>query len=215
MKPLVKITDVTFGYAGVTILSGINLVINKGDYVLITGGNGSGKSTLIKLILGLIKPVKGEIKMSDPKLVEKSVGYVSQSINIDKDFPITVKELILLECKVSKNLCKLSPQVHLAVFNAENLVDKKIGELSGGELQKVLISRALVTDPDILILDEPTNNLDKLAQKNLHNLLKKLNKQGKTIIQVTHSSFEAVCDFNNTICLELVDGNLIREKKND
>jgi len=215
MKPQIKISDVTFNYAGVAIISEINLVINKGDYVLITGGNGSGKSTLIKLILGLIKPNKGKIETSSLKLIEKSVGYVSQSINVDKDFPITVKELILLECKVSKNLCELSPQIHLSMFNAEYLVDKKIGELSGGELQKVLISRALVTDPDILILDEPTNNLDKLARENLHNLLKKLNKQEKTIIQVTHSNFDATYDFNNVNRLKLVDGNLIKVNTND
>ena len=215
MKEQIKLEKVEFKYFNSTVLTNINLSINKGDYIFITGGNGSGKSTLIKLILGLIKPTKGLVKKVSYKFVADNIGYVSQSHNIDKDFPITVKELILLECKVSKRTCALSPLIHLSRFNAEHLIDKKIAELSGGELQKVLICRALVTEPSFLILDEPTNNLDKEARKNLYHLLRDLNNEGKTVIQVTHSHFELDNRYSKEICLELIDGSLVNVNHND
>jgi len=215
MKEQIKLENVEFKYLGNNVLNKINLSINEGDYIFITGGNGSGKSTLIKLILGLIKPSSGQVKTKKDQFIADNIGYVSQSQSIDKDFPITVEELILLECKVSKRTCSLSPEIHLARFNAEHLINKKIGELSGGELQKVLIGRALVTEPTILILDEPTNNLDKQARENLYSLLRHLNKEGRTIIHVTHSHFELDNQSKNAIYLELLDGNLVKINNHD
>ena len=214
MKEQIKLENVRFKYLNSIVFQNINLDINSGDYIFITGGNGSGKSTLIKLILGLIKPVSGVVTCTQ-KFIAQNVGYVSQSHNVDKDFPITVEELISLECDVSKRSCAISVKNHLALFNTENLSDKKISELSGGELQKVLICRALVTEPLVLILDEPTNNLDKEARNNLYNLLRNLNKQGKTIIHITHSHFELDNEYKNAICMEIIDGNLVRINHND
>ncbi len=215
MNQIISLKAIEFKYLNSVVLKNINLDIRSGDYVLITGGNGSGKSTLIKLILGLIKPTNGTVVTCTQKFIAQNVGYVAQSHNIDKEFPITVEELILLECKVSSRVCAVSVKTHLALFNAEHLIDKKIAELSGGELQKVLICRALVTGPSVLVLDEPTNNLDKESRQNLYSLLRDLNKQGKTIISVTHNHSELENDFNNAILLELQDGNLIEVNNND
>ncbi|MDA1338441.1 MAG: ATP-binding cassette domain-containing protein [bacterium] len=215
MKEQIVLKDVEFKYLNSVVFAGINLKINKGDYIIITGGNGSGKSTLLKLILGLIKPSKGLVKTESRKIISANVGYVSQSNNIDKEFPITVEELIHLECNVSSKTCSLSPEIHLAKFNAEHLINKKIAELSGGELQKVLICRAFVTEPEILILDEPTNNLDKIARQNLYKLLMDLNNQGKTIINVTHAHDEHGYSFKNAISYDLVNGKLVEEVHND
>lgn len=215
MNQIISLKNVGFKYLNSVVLDNINLDINSGDYVLITGGNGSGKSTLIKLILGLVKPTSGIVNFISSSFIAQNVGYVAQSHNIDKDFPITVEELISLECKVSNKVCTVSVKSHLELFGAENLVDKKIAELSGGELQKVLICRALVTEPSILILDEPTNNLDKESRQSLYNLLRDLNKQGKTIINITHNHSEIGNDFTNAVLLELQDGNLSEVHNND
>jgi len=185
----IEVKNVNATYGKLPVLHDINFSVNKGDIVYILGGNGSGKSTLIKTILGLIKPKSGSIEImgqpSTQKIISKYIGYVPQTTFVERDFPITVEEIIQLECNLARQ-CDLGVSGHLSTFDSEHLLKRKLSNLSGGEFQKVLIARALVTKPDILIMDEPTNNLDQEALEDLITLLDKINKQGKTIIIVTH-----------------------------
>lgn len=194
-KIAIEITDLFAGFdIKNPIIKSADLKVEISEFISITGSNGSGKSTLIRVILNLLKPFKGEVEIFgskiNTKIVSQYIGYLPQYHNIDKSFPITVKEVIELECHISGRSCKLDPKDHLSYFNSKHLINKKIGDLSGGELQKVYICRALVTDPEILILDEPTNNLDKQSIEQLNILLNDLNKSGKTIINITHNHSE-------------------------
>jgi ABC-type Mn2+/Zn2+ transport system ATPase subunit len=185
---LIQITNLSTRYGNETVLDKINLEINQGEFVVLCGSNGSGKSTFVKAILGLIESSSHIMINSQEwsqKLVARHFGYVPQYINIDRNFPITVREIIELECRNAKE-CHMSPVDHLNYLSASYLVDRKLSELSGGELQRVLIARALVNDPEILILDEPINNLDAKTQRELFSLLVELNKKGQTIILISH-----------------------------
>jgi zinc transport system ATP-binding protein len=174
-----------------TIIDSISFNIPKGDFVFILGNNGSGKSTLIKSILGIVKESSGEVsifgKRHTQEVISKYFGYVPQYTLIEKNFPISVKEVIALECNASNKPCTSEHTDHLKYFKAEHLINRKLSDLSGGEFQKVLISRAMVINPEIIILDEPMNNLDQESQDELMQLLRKLNREkGITVIIVTH-----------------------------
>ncbi|MCA9382961.1 metal ABC transporter ATP-binding protein [Candidatus Dojkabacteria bacterium] len=186
----IKADNLTVKISETEVIKNASFEINKGEVVYLVGGNGSGKTTLVKTILGLIQQDSGNIEIfSKPrtqKLVSQSFGYVPQYNQIDKDFPITVKEMIGLECSVSNNQCILNEEEHLKLFKAEKLLHRKIKELSGGEFQKILIARAMITNPEILILDEPNNNLDRDAQKDLRGIMQNLADEDKTIILITH-----------------------------
>lgn len=171
------------------VLSDLNFTIDQGNFVYILGDNGSGKTTLIKTILGLIKPTSGSISIFEQPLsqdmVAQHIAYVPQRSEIDRTFPMSVEEMIRLECEHA-HTCELGADGHLEAFASSELKSRRISQLSGGEFQRVLIARALVTSPDILILDEPFNNLDKNIQETLYLLLQELNSEGKTIIVITH-----------------------------
>jgi zinc transport system ATP-binding protein len=214
-----KIKAVTFENVSIEldkieVIHNANFSIDQGEFVYLLGSNGSGKSTLIKSILNLIPIKSGNIKIFGNKPTQKIIsqyfGYVPQYTYIDRKFPISVQEMIKLECH-NANSCQISVDEHLEILDALKLKNKKISDLSGGEFQKILIARALVTDPEILILDEPTNNLDKATQKALIKLLGRINKElQKTIILVTHDHSIAEESEQNSILI--VDGNLYQGK---
>lgn len=190
MQTAFSIKNLTLKYGKETVVEGLTCEIEAGRVTYIIGGNGAGKTTLMRTLIGIIKPTGGTIKIFGEELtsknISKHIGYVPQSNKIDRDFPITVSEMIALECEQQKH-CKIGIGGHLKVFRAEKLLDKKISDLSGGEIQKALIARALVSNPEIIILDEPFNNLDHETELELIELLHKLQaEQGKTIIFVTH-----------------------------
>lgn len=211
MSSTIKVNQLSFGYNSHSVLQDVDLEIRPGELVYFVGGNGSGKSTLIKLILGLLDQDKGQVLIDDKprtqSIVSKYFGYVPQYADIDRGFPITVREAIRLECQVAQN-CSIGVEGHLERFRAEKLMDKKLSELSGGQFQKVMIARALVTDPQILILDEPTNNLDTQAHEYLHQIGAELLKQGKTLIIVTHDVHELEHAETNPRVFEFLDGRV-------
>lgn len=203
-----SIKNLKLSYNDNVVIKDLSCEIKENKITYIIGGNGAGKSTLIKALIGNIKPNKGSIKLYDSPLsaenIAEHVGYVPQYATIDRSFPITVAEMIALECGHQKN-CKIGTYGHLKVFRAEELMNKKISDLSGGELQKALIARALVTDPDILILDEPFNNLDHDTEFDLIELLRNLQaEQGKTIIFVTHDL--SIINLENSDAIYLTHG---------
>ncbi len=193
-KPIVEINNVTFAYNGQTALQGVSLEIRQGDFIAMIGPNGGGKTTLLKLILGLLKPDKGIIRVIGQSTQKASacIGYVPQDVHINRSFPITAMDVVLMG--------KLEPRKRWARKTASNrreamaalgrlemaaLAEKKIGELSGGQCQRVFIARALVTQPQLLLLDEPTASIDTKGQADFFEMLKALNKD-VTIVVVSH-----------------------------
>ena len=182
---MIDIKNLCFSYTNKPpyILDNINLKIPKGIYLSIVGENGSCKTTLIKLILGLLKPTSGNI---DTNL--KSIGYVPQRLDsFNSQFPITVKEVLTCHKKTLKHN-SLNIDSVLEDVNMLDFKNRLLGMLSGGQQQRVLIARALMGNTDIIILDEPSTGVDENNQKEIYNILKRLNKENKkTIISIEHN----------------------------
>jgi len=191
---IIDIKNLSFSYEKDTILEDINLHIKQKEFLAIIGPNGGGKSTLLKLILGIETVKNGTIRVFDEKPSKNltKLGYVPQNTNVNTDFPIKVIEVVmmghvghkrpLIGYKKEEIACALAS---LKQVSMEKYADKKIGSLSGGQRQRVMIARALCSHPKILLLDEPTSNIDTTGQKEVYELLKELNKH-ITIVVVSH-----------------------------
>jgi len=191
---ILKIKNLSFAYESDIVLEDINLSINERDFLAIIGPNGGGKSTLLKLILGINRYKSGEIEIFNqpPSKSIEDIGYVPQNTNINIAFPIRVIDVVLMGHSNRKffkfGYSKEEKSIALDVLDKVGMRDYsryKIGSLSGGERQRVMIARALCSNPKILILDEPTANIDVNGQKKIYELLKELNKS-ITIIVVSH-----------------------------
>ena len=191
----IQINNLSVCYGQNTALSNICLSVEKGEYLGIIGPNGGGKSTLLKAIIGLVKPSSGSISIYGEPLGKRSVsiGYVPQIASMEKQFPITLWEVVLTG-RLSKSIkpffrfCKSDIEAAKEILDTlglYNLKDRRISNLSGGEFQKMLIARALVSNPEILLLDEPTASVDASSGKQIFHLLENLNKN-ITIVMVTH-----------------------------
>ncbi|WP_032120759.1 metal ABC transporter ATP-binding protein [Clostridium amazonitimonense] len=201
---MIQIKNLCFSYEGSEpyILDNVNLHIPEGSYFSIVGENGSAKSTLIKLILKLLKPVKGSIELGT-----SNIGYVPQKLDsFNSQFPITVKELLTNHKKVSKIDDANSIEKSLDIVSMGAYKNKLIGSLSGGQQQKIFIGRALMGSPKLLILDEPSTGIDLQSQKEIYSIIKKLNAEKNiTVISVEHN-LDAVLE-NSTNVYELSSGN--------
>ena len=216
---IININNLSLGYNNIPVIQNLNVKINDGDFVCIVGSNGAGKSTLIKGILGLLKPISGSIELNNIK--KNFIGYMPQETKVDSNFPASVYEIVLsgtlnkvgLKPTYSKALKKIADD-NLKLLDIYSLKDKCFNELSGGQRQRVLLARSLCSTSKILILDEPSNNLDYNSKKNLYKILQHLNKEKKmTIIMVTHD-----LDHNNLIgnkILSLQKGNYFYGNTND
>lgn len=191
---VIDIKNVSFNYDKPVVLKDISLDIKQGEFVGIVGPNGGGKSTLLKLVLGLLIPTSGTVKVMGqyPAKGRSAIGYVAQYAKFEKNFPITVLDTVLMgRISGRPSLWSYSSEdIQLAEkalreTEIENLKDRILNTLSGGQLQRVLIARALVGNPKILILDEPTSNVDSRMEADIFDLLKKLNEKS-TIIVVSH-----------------------------
>lgn len=204
MKPIIEIKNLSAGYNHKTVLHDINLSVYERDFLGIIGPNGGGKTTLIKCILGLIKPSKGEIIFnkqqnlkekdcsSKPSQNSFTIGYLPQYNSIDKKFPISVEEAILSGLSSQKPLSarysqteKEKAQVIINRMGLNGMEKRAIGQLSGGQLQRALLGRAIISDPDVVILDEPSTYIDKRFEARLYELLAEINKEC-AIILVSH-----------------------------
>lgn len=191
---IVEIRDVTFAYNGETVIEEVNLVVKQGDFTAMIGPNGGGKTTLLRLILGLLKPAKGEIRVNNepPEKASACIGYVPQDVHINRRFPISALDVVLMGKLDPKNRWarnsasdRQDALMALQRLEMDRYAEKKIGELSGGQRQRVFIARALVTRPKLLLLDEPTASIDTKGQADFYALLKELN-QDITILLVSH-----------------------------
>ena len=190
----ISVQDVSFSFAGPKILDHVSLDIYRGEFLGIVGPNGGGKSTLLKLMLGLLEPNAGKITVlgKTPRKGRSSIGYVPQYASFERNFPITVLDTVLLgrigvksslfsysseDMEIAKNVLKET--------ETEILQDRLLNTLSGGQLQRVLIARALASKPKMLIMDEPTSNVDMRMEEDIFDLLKRLNAVS-TIVVVSH-----------------------------
>lgn len=182
--------DLSIGYNSNLITKDINIQINKGEYISIIGENGAGKSTLLKTMLGIVKPLVGEV------IIDKNnirLGYLSQETESQKDFPASVEEVVYSGLQNSKQFFgryKKEDKIK-AINNMENLgilelKNKCFRDLSGGQKQKVLLARAICSTKDYLFLDEPISGLDKKSSEDFYNAIDLMHKQNITIIMVTH-----------------------------
>lgn len=184
--PAIEVRNLDFSYEKTPVLSNVNFSVNQGDFLAIIGPNGGGKSTLMKLIVGLLKPSAGEVRVFGEKVPSKkvSLGYVPQNTNGNLEFPITVEETVATGLP---HFRPDPPKVRelLETVRMEAFLKRRLGELSGGERQRVLIARALASEPQILFLDEPSSNIDAKGQEDLYGLLAQLNAK-MTIVIVSH-----------------------------
>ncbi len=197
--PIFDVDNLNFEVRGQKILSNISLQIFNGDYIAIIGPNGGGKTSLIRMLLGLNKPISGDIKLYGKKQSEfkewSKIGYVPQRASlVDANFPATVLDIVKMGRTAKRSLfSRMSDEDNSAVEDAiikmdiKDLKEKMIGTLSGGQRQRVMIARALASKPEILILDEPNTGVDARSQKRFYALLAKLNKdENMTILFITH-----------------------------
>ena len=193
MTNIIDIKNLSYSYGGgENILEDISFSIKKKELIAIVGHNGSGKSTLIKILLGFLKTQKGKVS------IKGKLAYIPQKNNQDSNFPAKVKEIFDLECCD----CELRSNV-LISLGVEQFLEKQFKSLSGGQQQRVLIALSLLSNPDILILDEPTVGIDSKTQEEFYKILKKLNSERKlTILFVTHDTGMISNYFTKVICVD-------------
>ena len=188
---LINVNHLTLGYEHQKVIQDLSFTVEKGDFITIIGANGSGKSTLVKGLLGLIKPMQGDIQYH---IDTKQIGYMPQETKIDSTFPASVEEIVLSGTLnrlghrpfYGKKERKLADD-SLALLDILDLKKKSFADLSGGQRQKVLLSRALSATRELLILDEPSNNLDFSSREEFYKIIHRLNKEeGITILMITH-----------------------------
>lgn len=198
-KTLITLRDVSFSYGSILVLKDVSLNVQQGDFLAIIGPNGSGKTTLVKVILGLLKPSSGEVQILQKPVEEftawQKIGYVPQkATHFDPFFPVSVREVVamgLLSSGKSPRLTKREEELAIRKALEHVSMDRfkswRIGNLSGGQQQRIFIARAIVNEPHLLFLDEPTTGVDAETQEHFYDMVDNLNKkEGITIVLVTH-----------------------------
>ncbi len=193
-SPAIELVNVSFSYGDMPALENVSLRVERGEFIGVVGPNAGGKSTLLKIVLGLLKPDRGTVRVlgQPPQQGRRRIGYVPQYPRFARDFPITVEQVVLT-ARLGRTRWwggysrhdKALARDALERTETANLARRRLDTLSGGQLQRVLLSRALACEPEILILDEPTANIDQRVETEIFDLLKKLNEQ-MTIIVVSH-----------------------------
>ncbi len=201
MENILDIKNLSFSYDYLPIIDNVSFSVQKGDFIALAGPNGAGKTTLVKLILFLEEAQKGKIKIFGEKEKDKiswnKIGYLAQRNNlVNPLFPAKVKEVIALglvsKQKISKKDSQEKINQVLDWLDIKDLKNKTINELSGGQQQKVFLGRALISDPELLIMDEPSTALDPKTKNSFFKLIKKLNEEKRvTIIMITHDTAQA------------------------
>jgi zinc transport system ATP-binding protein len=208
---VIDLTDVAFGYTATPVVRDISLRIEPGEYVAIVGPNGSGKSTLMKLMLGLLQPDSGTARLFDEPSHEfddgARLGYVAQHASASKEMPITVREVVKMGRFPHVGFGRLSKSDWERVDGALDTVgmtgfaDRRVTQLSGGQRQRAFIARALASEADLLVLDEPTVGVDAESVEAFYDLLASLNEQGITVLLIEHDLGAVTNHAERVVCL--------------
>lgn len=189
MEKAVKLKGVTFGYdSSLPVIENADISIEAGELIALFGPNGGGKTTLLKLLMGFVQPQKGSIEIfgERPSEARLSIGYVPQFASFDKQFPISALEVVMMGAlSMPRRVAKERALQSLTQVKLGHLMNQPFGTLSGGQAQRVLIARALTTEPHLLLLDEPTASIDMETEREIYTLLLDLRKK-MTILMVTH-----------------------------
>lgn len=192
--PLIELTDISVVFGQKTALSHINLQIYPNSVITIVGPNGGGKSTLLKVLLKLLAPTQGTVKYSN----NVRIGYVPQKIHLDHSLPITVEKFLSLK----KGTSKTEIQQALALLSISHLIHNSMQKLSGGEMQRVLLARAILNKPNLLVLDEPTQGVDINGQAELYQLIHQTRETlNCAILLVSHDLHLVMADTNEVLCI--------------
>lgn len=209
MNKIVEIRNLTAGYDTKTVLKEVSLDVFEQDFLGIIGPNGGGKTTLLKIILGLLKPLKGSLSFFNNTVKVPSIpmGYLPQLNNIDRKFPISVADVVASGLAHKKRKLRgytTEQKEHIEQviieMGLENIQDKPIGDLSGGQVQRALLGRAMVSEPMLLILDEPNSYVDKRFESYLYEQLERINQQ-TAIILVSHDIGTVLSMTKNIACV--------------
>lgn len=211
MQPLVELVNVTFGYDAVPVLENVSLQIQPGQFAALIGPSGAGKTSLLKLLLGICTPVRGELFIGGQRLRGRPglrIGYVPQLETIDWNFPVTVEQVVLMGCIRHSSLWPWSSAMErrqarglLEHLGIADLAGQHIRNLSGGQQQRVFLARALIAEPELLVLDEPTTGVDMRTTEQVLHMLRSLNRQGLTILMTTHDLNAAAAHIPWLVCL--------------
>jgi zinc/manganese transport system ATP-binding protein/zinc transport system ATP-binding protein len=211
MQPLVELNRVTLSYGAEPILQDISLHLHPGQFAALVGPSGAGKTSLLKLILGTLPPSSGEICIHGKALNGQPaprIGYVPQLETVDWNFPVTVEQVVLMGRVRRAGLLPWPSRadrqdVHAVLerLGVHDLASRHIRDLSGGQQQRVFLARALIAEPDLLVLDEPTTGVDMHTAEGVLHLLAELNRQGVTILMTTHDLNTAAAHLPWVICL--------------
>jgi zinc transport system ATP-binding protein len=228
MKNAVEISDLTFRYGELMVLDSIDLKVSEKEFIGVVGPNAGGKSTLLKIVLGLLQPTGGSVSVlgTSPVRARKKLGYVPQHPTFPRDFPITVGQAVLMgRLGVTKPFAGYAADDIVIADKAmteteiKRLASRRLNTLSGGQLQRVMLARALVSQPELLLLDEPTSNIDTRLESEIFDLLRDLNKR-MAIVVVSHDIgfisgyVERVACLNRTLVChdtESMDGRMLQE----
>jgi zinc transport system ATP-binding protein len=212
-KAVIEVRDLWYTFNGHPVLKEVTFKVFAGEFLALIGPNGGGKTTLLRLMLGLLDPSRGQIRVLDaaPKSASHRVGYVPQDVHINKSFPVTVKDVVLMGCldinkKRWPHRSKEDEQIvqkALEDMDMWPLRNSRIGELSGGQRQRVFIARALATQPEILFLDEPTAGIDTSGQKRFYELMNHLNET-ITILLASHDMMVISSYVKSVACVNQV-----------
>lgn len=224
---VIALEDVSYAYGALSALQGVSLSVRRGEFLGIIGPNAGGKSTLLKLILGLLKPQRGSVRVlgQAPGKAVRHLGYVPQHPGFARDFPVSVEQVVLMGCLQDGWPGRWRAADHqaarqaLAQVEAEDLAHRQVGALSGGQMQRVLLARALVGHPEVLILDEPTASIDQRMEVEIFDLLRRL-ARSHTILVVSHdvafiSAYvtRVACVNRTLLChgTDAIDGRVIQD----
>lgn len=209
LKPAILLKDVSFAYDGPLVLERVSLTIPQRDFVCVIGPNGGGKTTLLKVILGLIEPDTGQVTVlgDEPQEARRRIGYMPQRAQLDPKFPVSAMDVVLMGRLGDRSglgpFRRADKAIAMEVLSEVGLSDmayRPFSTLSGGQRQRVLIARALACEPELLLLDEPTANLDPAVQDDLYKLLHELN-QRLTVVLVSHDIGFVSLFFKTVVCV--------------
>lgn len=193
-KPLLSLQGVSLRLHGTDVLERVNLQVKRGEIVTLIGPNGAGKTSLVRIVLGLLKATSGQVE----RQAKLRIGYMPQKLQIDASLPLTVQRFLLL----APGAKKAAALAALVEVGAEHLLERPLQQVSGGELQRILLARALLREPDLLVLDEPVQGVDVNGQIELYQLITRLrDRYGCGVLMVSHDLHLVMATTNTVVCL--------------